>query len=134
MTMPSPEDVILLAIELEALDAADALDVAAERDVVRAVHRHAATPAVAGLLLALFARAAPGAAARVWGQVAAALRDELARLMLAINAQVAVGALGAINLRDLLDRTADPWLHGRVAHALAVAVVPDSEVCLAVLL
>ena len=120
------EDIILLAVEIETLDAAQALDAASDDDVLRIIERHGPAPAVAGLLLTLFEKRG----ATLWQRINVNVRGDLARLMLLIQPQVAVRTLGASNLRVVLLATMDSRLHDMIAEALAATMVPDSEICL----
>lgn len=128
------EDIVLLAMEIEALDAACALDAATDNAVLGAVGRHGAVAAVAGLMLALFVRRGPVHSNILWLRLPLALRNHLARLMFQIQPQVAARSLGAENLRVLLAAAIDPELHDAIADALAATLVADSEFCLAALL
>lgn len=125
-TATENEDIILLAVEIEILDAAQALDAASDEDVLRIIERHGPTPAVAGLLLTLFEKR--GASA--WQKIDLTVRDDLARLMLMVQPQVAVRALGASNLHVVLMATMDSHLHEMIAKALAATLVANSEICL----
>ena len=128
------EDILFLAIELEALNVAGDTAYSADAQILRAVDRHGAPPAIAGILLARFARGGPVQSSRLWLEMPLRIRDELARTMLAIYPQVTVLALGAANLCDLLRDSTDSWLHDRIANALAGGVVQDSHLCLPVML
>jgi hypothetical protein len=128
------DEIILLALELETLAAADSLDSAIETQVIKAAERHAGTLAAAALLLALFSRLPAQHAASLWRHLQKTSHAELSRAMLMLHPEMAVRALGAANLRDLLSGTADQRLHEAIARALSATVVPESECCLAAML
>ena len=130
----SRQEIILLAIEIEALDAASALDSAMDDAVIRAVDRHGAVDASAGLLLTLFARRGPELSGSLWARLPVPIRKEMVRPMFRIQPQITARSLGARNLSDCLAMTADPALHDAVAVALTTTFVADSEMCLAALL
>lgn len=130
----SRQEIILLAVEIEALDAAGALDAAMDDEVIRAVDRHGAIDANAGLLLTLFARRGTNISGLLWERLPLSARNELVRPMFRIQPQVAARSLGARNLRNCLVLAADPSLHDAVAAALITTFVANSEICLAALL
>jgi hypothetical protein len=130
----SSQEIILLAVEIEALDAAGALDSAMDDAVMRAIDRHGAVDASAGLLLTLFARRRAEMSGLLWERLPLPMRKGLVRPMFRIKPQIAVRSLGARNLYDCLALTADPALHDAIAAALSATFVADSELCLAVLL
>ena len=129
----SPE-IILLAVEIEALDAAGALDSAMDEAVIRAVERHGAVDASAGLLLTLFARRGAEISGHLWEKLPLPIRKGLVRPMFRIQPQIVARSMGARNLYYCLTLTADPSLHDTVAAALSTTFVADSEICLTALL
>src|SRR5260221_2686457 len=128
------EEVVLLAMEIAALDAASALDSAVDEEVLQAVERHGPVPAVAGLVLTFFSRMEAGRASLLWRRLAVAVRNDLVRLILAIQPQVTVRSLGVLNLQDCLRSAADTQFHEAVAQGIASAFVSESESCLEFLL
>jgi len=130
---PDPE-IVLLAMEIDALDAAGALDASTDDEVLGVVERHGGADASAGLLLTLFARRGPPCAGLLWRRMSAPSREALIGPMFRIQPQVSARSLGAANLRDSLAVIADPRLHDAIAGALATTFVTGSEICLDVLL
>ncbi|GGC50243.1 hypothetical protein [Chelatococcus reniformis] len=130
----SSERIIELAVEIEALAAAGALDESAEVAIARLVESDAGDPAAAAVALAYLARL-DGARARLFvSGLRPHARLDLARAMLVVQQQMAVRILGAGCLSGLLAESRDPWFHHQVALALASSVVAGSHACLPVLL
>jgi hypothetical protein len=127
------EQLIFLAVELEALAEAGEFDSLAETEIVRAAERFGPTPPVAGLLLFFCARAAPRQVADVWSRLPPRQRHGIGRAMLSVNAIGAVSSLGIERLQELLRETPDPVFQDRVVGALCAIVVPESDRCLPLL-
>ncbi len=129
-----PDDILLMAIELETVTIADDHDLLVDAYLLHIIDRYGAIPAVAGLVLAMFARVPSAQSAQIWVEISSSLRGDLARLMFAIQPQMTVRALGANNLCELLRENANPSLHNQIASALGAEVVDESHLCLAVML
>jgi hypothetical protein len=127
------EQLVFLAVELEALAKAGEFDSLAETEIVQAVERFGPTPLVAGLLLFFCARAEPGQVADLWNRLTLGRRRDVGRAMLSVNAVAAVRSLGVERLLELLRDTTDPLFHDHVVGALCAIVVPESERCLPLL-
>lgn len=134
MQAGSPERIIELAVEMEALAAAGALEPSADERLVRLAESDGGDPAAAGLTLAFLARLDGARAQEFLADLRPHARLDLARGMLAVQPQMAVRLLGARCLSGLLVHSRDPWFHDQVAMALESSVVAESDACLPVLL
>jgi hypothetical protein len=123
-----------LAIELETLAQAGALDDAAGADVLAACQCDGPSPLAAGLLLFFCCRAERAVVERLWLGVAPAERTDLVIAMVSLHAEAAVRALGTELLGGCLRAAQDRTLHSRIARALCATAVAECERLLPVLL
>jgi hypothetical protein len=127
------DELTTLAIELEALANAGALDGAAVGELLAACAGFGPIPMIAGLLLFFCGRAEPEQAEKLWQDMDKSARPRFQAAMIALHASGAVKVLGAKRLAECLCADGDYLLHERVARAVCATAVVGSEALLSCL-
>lgn len=133
MPLPPSEELLELAIELEAL-ADGPPDISSDEQVLRIIARCDVDVVLGGVVLAHLLRIGHERAGTFVATVEPSKRLELVRAMLVAQPQATARIIGAQQLRDLVVLSKDRQFHDQVAAAFEGQVVVDDEICLPVLM
>lgn len=132
--LPYADALLELAVELEAVADGGVPDISTDDQLLHAVSGKPMGAVLAGIVLAHLMRVEPDRVGRFLEALPASTLADFVAQAMSVQGQAAARVLGAARLRDALLVSRGLEFHDHVAAALSLSIIPDSDICLTVML